>query len=286
LRYGEALRAAVRSDGVTPLIGVFDMFSASVAAQHYDGLFVSGFGFAASHYGLPDIGFIAWPDMVDFVQRLRLAFPGRHLLVDIDDGYVDPEVACHVVQHLERIGASGVMLEDQKRPRRCGHVAGKQVLPLGEYFEKLDLVLAARQDLVVVARTDATEPEEILRRAKALAGTGADVILVDGVRDEATIREVRGVIGDKPLLFNQIAGGRSPLFSLSELDDLGVDVAIYSTPCLFAAHSAMDRALTALRERDGRLPEVTGGEVGVAEALELLERNLSRHHAPETLRIG
>ena len=113
-------------------------------------MFVSGFGFAASYYGLPDIGFIAWPDMVGFVQRLRLAFPQQHLLVDIDDGYVDPEVACHVVEHLERIGASGVILEDQKRPRRCGHVAGKQILPLEEYLEKLNLVLETRSDLVVV----------------------------------------------------------------------------------------------------------------------------------------
>ena len=84
------------------------------------------------YYGLPDIGFIAWPDMVSFVQRLRLAFPQQHLLVDIDDGYVDPEVACHVVEHLERIGTSGVILEDQRRPRRCGHVTGKQILPIEE----------------------------------------------------------------------------------------------------------------------------------------------------------
>jgi hypothetical protein len=107
MSYGQLLRREVESAQITPLIGIFDMYSASVAARHYGGLFVSGFGFAASHYGLPDIGFIAWPDMVNFVQRLRLAFPRQHLLVDIDDGYVDPEVACHVVQHLERIGASG-----------------------------------------------------------------------------------------------------------------------------------------------------------------------------------
>jgi 2-methylisocitrate lyase-like PEP mutase family enzyme len=69
-----------------PADRVFDMFSASVGAQHYEGLFVFGFGFAASSYGLPDIEFIAWPDMVAFVQRLRLAFPHQHLLVDIDDG--------------------------------------------------------------------------------------------------------------------------------------------------------------------------------------------------------
>jgi 2-methylisocitrate lyase-like PEP mutase family enzyme len=278
MQYGTALRNEVNSAGTTPLIGIYDMFSASVAVQHYEGMFVSGFGFAASHYGLPDIGFIAWPDLVGFVQRLRLAFPKQHLLVDIDDGYVDPEVACHVVEHLERIGASGIVLEDQSRPRRCGHVDGKQILSLDAYLEKLEMVLDTRRDLVVVARTDATEEEEILRRAAALAETRADVLLVDGVRSIDWIRRVRQVIGDKPLLFNQIAGGKSPRISLSELSELGVDVAIYSTPCLFAAHSAIDTALADLRKNDGRLPEVGGGAIGVAESLCLLERNISRHH--------
>ncbi|HKR52202.1 MAG TPA: isocitrate lyase/PEP mutase family protein [Pseudonocardiaceae bacterium] len=278
MRAGEKLRFDVRSSQITPLIGVFDMFSASLAAQHYGGMFVSGFGFAASYYGLPDIGFIAWPDMVNFVQRLRAAFPHQHLLVDIDDGYVDPEVACHVVKQLERLDASGVILEDQKRPRRCGHVDGKQILPLQEYLEKLNLVLQTRDELLVVARTDATEESEILRRAEALAATDADMLLVDGVRSVDWIRRVRRVIGDKPLLFNQIAGGKSPRLSLTELEDLGVNATIYSTPCLFAAQTAIDNALLELRANDGRLPDVTEGAVGVAASLALLERNISRHH--------
>ncbi|MFE3942777.1 oxaloacetate decarboxylase [Streptomyces sp. NPDC059118] len=279
MRYGTALREEVRSPGTTPLIGIYDMYSASVVARHYDGFFVSGFGFAASHYGLPDIGFIAWPDMVAFVERLRLAFPSHHLLVDIDDGYVDPEVACHVVQRLERIGASGIILEDQKRPRRCGHADGKQVLPLEEYLEKLNLVLESRRDLVVVARTDATEESDILRRAEALAGTDADVVLVDGVRSVEWIKRIRRVVGDKPLLFNQIAGGKSPRLSLSELADLDCQVAIYSTPCLFAAHAAIDSALTDLKQSDGRLPEFVPAEgIGVQRSTELLEKNISRHH--------
>jgi 2-methylisocitrate lyase-like PEP mutase family enzyme len=278
MRAGEKLRRDVRSNQITPLIGVFDMFSASLVAQHYGGMFISGFGFSASYYGMPDIGFIAWPDMVNFVQRLRVAFPQEHLLVDIDDGYVDPEVASHVAKHLERIGASGVILEDQKRPRRCGHADGKQVLPLEEYLEKLDLVLQTREDLLVVARTDATEETEILRRAQALAATDADVLLVDGVRSVDWIHKVRRVIGDKPLLFNQIAGGKSPRLSLTELEDLGVNVAIYSTPCLFAAQTAIENALLELRASDGRLPEVKDGDVGVTASTELLERNIS--HEP------
>ncbi len=280
MSYGTALRSEISSPGTTPIIGVYDMYSASIASEHYNALFVSGFGFAASHYGLPDIGYIAWPDMVAFVERLRLAFPSQHLLVDIDDGYVDPEVACHVVQRLDRIGASGVILEDQKRPRRCGHADGKQVLPLEEYLDKLAMVLDSRGDLVVVARTDAVEEEEVMRRAVALAKTDADVVLVDGVRSVEWIRRIRDAVGDKPLLFNQIAGGKSPSLSLPELDALGIDVAIYSTPCLFAAHQAIDDALTALKAADGRLPVTdAAGGVGVASSTRLLERNISRHHA-------
>jgi 2-methylisocitrate lyase-like PEP mutase family enzyme len=290
--YGNALRTEVHNEGTTPLIGIFDMYSASLAAQHYGGMFVSGFGFAASYYGLPDIGFIAWPDMVSFVQRLRLAFPQQHLLVDIDDGYVDPEVACHVVENLERIGASGVILEDQQRPRRCGHVGGKQILPIEQYLEKLNMVLQTRTELVVVARTDATEEREILRRAEILAATDADVLLVDGVRSVEWIRKVRSVVGGKPLLFNQIAGGLSPRLSLTELEDLGINVAIYSTPCLFAAHTAMAHALVELRANDGRLAEVKSDDVGVATSIALLEENISRHHPrhrldrPDQLRVA
>jgi 2-methylisocitrate lyase-like PEP mutase family enzyme len=290
--YGNALRTEVHNEGTTPLIGIFDMYSASLAAQQYGGMFVSGFGFAASYYGLPDIGFIAWPDMVSFVQRLRLAFPKQHLLVDIDDGYVDPEVACHVVENLERIGASGVILEDQQRPRRCGHVSGKQILPIEQYLEKLNMVLETRTELLVVARTDATDEREILRRAEILAATDADVLLVDGVRRVEWIRKVRSVVGGKPLLFNQIAGGLSPRLSLTELEELGINVAIYSTPCLFAAHTAMAHALVELRANDGRLAEVKSDDVGVATSIALLEKNISRHHprhrldGPDQLRVA
>ncbi|WP_331771389.1 isocitrate lyase/PEP mutase family protein (plasmid) [Embleya sp. NBC_00888] len=279
--YGSALRDDLARARTMPLVGIHDMYSASLAASHFDGFFVSGFGFAASYYGLPDIGFIAWPDMVAFVERLRLAFPRQHLLVDIDDGYGDPEVACHVVRRLDRAGASGVILEDQARPRRCGHADGKLLLPLDDYLDKLTRVLDCRGDLVVVARTDATEPDDILRRAKALAKTDADVVLVDGVRSVEWIRRIRAAVADKPLLFNQIAGGKSPRLSLTELADLGVDAAIYSTPCLFAAHTAIDTALAELIRSDGRLPAPDGpAAVGVRTATELLERNLGTRHSP------
>ena len=135
--YGVKLRSEIKQDVVIPFIGVQDVFAASIAANYFNGIFISGFSFAASYYGLPDIGFIAWSDIAAFTQRVRTILPSHHIVVDIDDGYCDTEVACHVVTMLENLGASGVILEDQQRPRKCGHYDGKHLLPLAQFLEKL-----------------------------------------------------------------------------------------------------------------------------------------------------
>jgi 2-methylisocitrate lyase-like PEP mutase family enzyme len=269
-RPGPRLREAFTHD-IVPLIGVYDAFSASIAARQFPGLFVSGFGFAASFYGLPDIGFIAWSDMTAYVQRLRTLLPTTHLVVDIDDGYCDVDVACHVTSLLEGIGASAVVLEDQQRPRKCGHLEGKRIMPLPEYIEKLKAVLATRHDMVVVARTDAQDPDDIVRRVRAFSEAGADVILVEAVRDLAMFRELRSQIAC-PLAFNQIAGGKSPRCSLSQLRDVGVRLVNYSTPCLFAAQTAIGEVVSQLARDDGMLPE---GGVGVRDCNALLDENLA-----------
>ena len=273
-----SIGAALPERGILPFIGVFDSFSASIAARHYDALFVSGFGFAASYYGLPDIGFITWTDILSFVHRLKAVLPDHLLLVDIDDGYTDEEVAVHVVKRLDRAGASGVVLEDQQRPRRCGHFEGKQLLEPEAYLQKLKRVLDARGDLFVIARTDASEPEDIEERVRAYAAAGADAVLADGIRDlELLTRIARSV--DKPVAFNQIAGGKSPMCTLTELEDAGASLAIYSTPCLFAAQSAIEASLTTLKDADGRLPSGDGA-VGVRDCTALLEANLEGAEAP------
>jgi 2-methylisocitrate lyase-like PEP mutase family enzyme len=268
------LQASIAGGKAMPFIGVYDVFSASVAARYFDGLFVSGFGFAASYYGLPDIGFIAWPDIVAFVQRLRGVLPAHHLLVDIDDGYCDTEIACHVVSALDSLGAFGVILEDQKRPRKCGHFEGKQLLELDEYLVKLRRVLKAKGDLFVVARTDSSDPADIRRRVKAFAEAGADAILVDGLRDLQTLKSVKAEAG-RPLVFNQIAGGKSPPCSLSQLREFGASIVIYSTPCLFAAQHAMERAMKELRSSDGYLPAPGEDGVGVKKCTALMNDNLA-----------
>lgn len=270
---GTRLREAIRSgELIAPFLGIYDAFSARIAAGYSTNLFYSGFGFAASHYGLPDIGYIAWSDIVQAAWRIRQILPEHTLLVDIDDGYVDTAVACHVTQQLERMGVAMVMLEDQARPRRCGHYDNKVLLPLEKYLEKLEAVLAQRTNLCVLARTDASG-DEIFRRVEALSQTDADVILVDGVQSLETLREVRKMT-DKPILFNQIAGGKSPRVSLNELREAGAELALYSTPCLFAAQAAMEQALQQLFLNDGRLPDTSDGQaIGVVQCTALLQKN-------------
>jgi 2-methylisocitrate lyase-like PEP mutase family enzyme len=275
--FGQRLRRDL-SRGPVPFIGVYDVFSATIAARHFEALFVSGFGFAASHYGLPDIGFIAWPDILAFVQRVRTVLPRHHLLVDVDDGYCDTEVACHVVSQLEAIGVSGFVLEDQLRPRRCGHLDGKRIMPLEDFLPKLERVIATRRDAFLVARTDASDIDDIVRRVRAFAAAGADGVLVDGITDLDFLRVLRREVRC-PIAFNQIAGGKSPPTSLGELAGLGVSLVIYSTPCLFAAQTAVEDALVALEANDGRLP---AGPVGVAECNALLQGNLSARARPRS----
>jgi 2-methylisocitrate lyase-like PEP mutase family enzyme len=269
---GARLRQSMAATKILPFIGVYDVFSATIAARHFDSLFVSGFGFAASHYGLPDIGFITWTDIVAFVQRIRTVLPTHNLLVDIDDGYCDPEVACHVVSVLEAAGASGVVLEDQKRPRRCGHFEGKQIMELDEYLAKLKAVLATRRDMVVIARTDSADLDDIARRVAAFAEAGADAVLVDGLKSLDTVRDLSKRV-DRPFCFNQIAGGKSPACTQSELSEAGVSLVIYSTPCLFAAQTALEDAMAALKAKDGTL---AGSKVGVSDCTSVLNDNLAR----------
>jgi 2-methylisocitrate lyase-like PEP mutase family enzyme len=265
------LRRALKETDIIPFIGVYDVFSATIAARYYKGLFLSGFSFAASYYGLPDIGFISWSDIVGFAQRVKTMLPDTYILVDIDDGYVDVEVACHVVQILESIGVSGVILEDQKRPRRCGHVDGKLLMELDPFLEKLSKVLATRQDLFVVARTDASDIDEIVTRVTAFAELKPDAILADGIKDLEVIKTLKTYV-DLPIVFNQIAGGKSPASNLNQLKEAGVSLVNYSTPCLFAAQEALEEEMKRLRETDGFIQK---DKVGVPECNTLLHRNLA-----------
>lgn len=277
---GAALRALLASGGEAskllrpvPFIGIYDLFSARLAAARFDTLFVSGFGLSASTYGLPDVGFIAWSDLLTFVHRLRHAFPRHHLLVDLDDGFGDATMAAHVAHAVERAGASGIVLEDQRRPRRCGHLEGKEILPLAEYLLKLRAVLAARDHMLVVARTDATEPEEILRRVRAYEEVGCDAVLADGLDDLALLAAIRESVSCS-VVANVIGGGRVPPCDRETLGRLGLDLLLYSTPCLFAAQRAIELQLESLVEEKLPLTESLSHGVSLYSCQDVLKDSL------------
>ena len=242
LAAGEAFRERIRSGSILPLCGIYDAFSALVAAKRFEGVFCSGFGFAASQYGLPDIGYVNWRDIHDFASRVRHVLPHTHLLVDIDDGYGADVISANTVNLLEAAGVSAVMIEDQKCPKRCGHFEGKQVLLADQFSVKLKRVLSSRKSLFVIARTDATDMEEGLQRAIRYADDGADGVMIEAVRDldfvRRVVREVRA-----PVIVNQLYGGVTPCWTLRDLQDAGVSIAIFSTPCLFAAQYGMEKYL-------------------------------------------
>lgn len=272
LNFGSNLRNSLAEKEIVPFIGVYDVFSATISAKYFDGIFVSGYSFAASYYGMPDIGLISWSDIVSFTQRLRTMLPRQHIIVDIDDGYGDVEVACHVVSLLESIGATGIILEDQKRPKRCGHLDSKQILGLDEFQQKLERVIATRKDMIVVARTDAHDYDEIIRRVKAFDEAGADWLLVDGVSNLDVVRAVR-TYTKKPLVFNHIVGGKSPALTLKELKSRGISAVLYSTPCLFAAQAAIQESMQTMLSNDGFLTAENTKCADLASCQTLLEGN-------------
>jgi 2-methylisocitrate lyase-like PEP mutase family enzyme len=303
----DVFRARIKDAGLLPAIGVYDVFSASLAARKFETIFLSGYGFCASTYGLPDEGFIAWPDMVAYCERVRAVIPGHHIIVDIDDGYGDPLIAANVcllllhfapnsststflllsspltshlsslsyplsfpitiplsllplltlvfqvVQRLERVGASAIIMEDQVRPKKCGHLPGKEILPIDTYLVRLRRILRVRKHLFIVARTD-SEGEDALARIKRYAEEGADAVMIDGLRDLSILKKVRETIPPTThLVVNLIAGGKTAPVSLSTLKEAGVNITLFSTPCLFAAHAAVERVLDEIANNDGIL---------------------------------
>jgi len=277
-KLGEVLKMAQAQERVVPFLGVYDLFSASLAADRFGALFLSGFGLAASAFGLPDVGFIGWGDLTTTTSRLRALLPDHHLLVDIDDGFGDATVASHVARTLERCGASGVVLEDQARPRRCGHLDGKKLLPLQEYLVKLEAVLQHRSSLIVVARTDASDPAEILNRVRAFEQVGCDAVLADGIKDLALFAELRQGVRC-PVFCNVIGGGKVPACSRADLARQGVQGLIYSTSCLFAAQEAIERALDGLIDESADLKEALSSGRQLSHCNAILEANLRREGA-------
>lgn len=249
------MSSVLRTEIMDIFYGVYDVQSAVIVSEYTNNLFLSGLSFAASYYGLPDIGFVTWQDMVGLCSRIHQRLANARILVDIDDGFGGPDVAIQVTHSLRRAGAFGVVLEDQLRPKKCGHLPGKKIQPLKQYLETLTAVLDNKEGLFVVARTDADVFDEQVNRIKAISELPVDAILVDGI-DLHTLAKLKKHTS-KPICFNYLEGGLGGKFSVFDTQEAGVNLMILSTPCITAARKAIDLSVGAIHRevnRDAQQP--------------------------------
>jgi 2-methylisocitrate lyase-like PEP mutase family enzyme len=271
----DRLRDLLAAPGGVELPGCYDALSAMILERAgFPAVFMSGYGIAASVLGMPDIGLTSLVETSLMVKNITGALHVP-LVVDADNGYGDEDSVVRTVYELESAGAAAMILEDQVFPKRCGHAAGKAIIPLDKYLRKLDCALAARQtSMVVVARTDATTMDEGILRARRFQAAGADVTLVDGLPSVEALRRVgEEVPGHK--VINLIHGGKTPLLPSDELHALGFKVVLYSTPALYTAARTMMRLMVRLAETK-ELGSISGESLSFADFQGFIESQYFR----------
>ena len=227
-------------DKSKPLVmpGVYDAIGAKIVEKvGFEAMFQTGYGTSASLFGMPDYGFIGSTETVDNARRICHAV-STPVIVDADTGYGNALSVWKLVQELEEVGASGIFLEDQRWPKRCGHMQGKEVIQKDEYAEKLQAALDARsnKDFIIVARTDARAIEGLdnaIERGLYYKKIGADAIFIEAPK---TIKEMK-IIGESinaPLVANMIEGGATPIISKSKLHKMGFKIVLYPLSVLFS----------------------------------------------------
>jgi len=244
----ERLRLLLAEPGYVELPGCYDVLSAMVLEEvGFRCLFLSGYGVAASLLGNPDIGLTTLTETSAMARQVvgRVDVP---VIVDADNGYGNEDNVVRTVRELEYAGAAAIVIEDQVLPKRCGHSAKKEILPFPVYMRKLEAALHARQSpLCIVARTDATDIDEGIQRAKAFHAAGADVLLIDGLRSLDHVKRIgQEVPGCKQV--NIIHGGATPILPAAQFHELGMKIVQYSTPALYVAQQALRTQMQKLSE--------------------------------------
>ena len=237
---------------VTP--GAYDALSARLIAQAgFPAVYMTGFGTAASVLGQPDVGLLTMSEMVSRAAALAAVVGDLPLIADADTGYGNPINVRRTIREYERAGVAAVHIEDQVWPKKCGHMEGKQVIPLNEMVQKILAAVDARQDpdFVIIARTDANAVygfEDALQRGQAYHEAGADVVFIEAPRSIAELKAIAQTFPNVPLLFNWAESGKTPLLSLEEIRTLGFKLVIFPVSMLFAATYAMLGLLEVLKQ--------------------------------------
>ena len=259
-----------------PLVipGVYDAIGAKIVEKvGFEAMFQTGYGTSATLFGMPDYGFIGSTETVDNARRICHAV-SVPVIVDADTGYGNALSVDKLVRELEVAGASGIFLEDQKWPKRCGHMQGKEVIPKDEYAEKLQAAIDARsnKDFIIVARTDARAIEGLdnaIERGLYYKKIGADVIFIEAPKNIQEMSKIGNAI-DAPLVANMIEGGVTPISSVSKLHKMGFKIILYPLSVLFSNTYASLQILRELK-RSGSTVKLKKNMVNFDQFNEIVE---------------
>lgn len=250
---GDRIRELLAAGQTVVMPGVWDALSARLVAQAgFEVSFLSGYATAATLLGLPDFGYLTQAEMAEVARRVCAAAPEVAVVVDGDTGHGNALNTIRTVRLWEAAGAAGIFLEDQVWPKKCGHMAGKRVVPRDEWLTKLGAAVDHRDRLFVVARTDARAAvglDEACERARLAADLGVDAVFVEAPE---SVEEMEAITEATPGLIrvaNMIEAGRTPLLTPKELHDLGFDLIVSPLTGLYASARALATAYGILRSK-------------------------------------
>jgi 2-methylisocitrate lyase-like PEP mutase family enzyme len=234
--------------------GLHDMMAGVLANKvGFDVVYATGYWLTASAYGLPDAGIATYSQMVDRVATLARTVDAA-VIADADTGYGGLLNVHHTVRGYEEAGATGIQIEDQEFPKKCGHTPGRRVVPTETMVAKIQVACAARRDplnTLIIARTDARQAEGFeaaVARGQAYAAAGADVVFVESLESEEEMRDACKRI-DRPLMANMSDGGNTPIRNKNQLIDIGYKLAIFPATTALAASAAIEHSLRALKDQ-------------------------------------
>jgi len=231
--------------------GVYDALSAKIASRTgFEVIFITGYSLAATLLGEPDFGLLTQTEVVAAAQRI-CSVVGTPVIVDADTGYGNALNVIRTVRDLRRAGAAGMFLEDQVWPKRCGHMKGKQVIPLGEQLKKLKAAIEAKdgRPFFIVARTDSRQSlglNEAITRGIAFKEAGADAVFIEAPESRDEMKEIaRHVPG--PLVANMLERGVTPLMGPQELNGLGFELIVWPLAPLYGVAQSLTDIYGTLR---------------------------------------
>lgn len=250
-RAATTLRKMLDGPEIVVLPGAYDALSARLAERAgFAAMFTTGFGFSAAALGQPDFGLLTMSEAMERVRQI-VQTVNVPVVADMDTGYGNPLNVQRTVREVIAAGAGGMILEDQEWPKKCGHFEGKRVIAAEDHAAKIRAAADAREgdDLVIIARTDARAPhglDEAIRRGQMYRDAGADVIFVEAPQGLDELRAVKAAIPDAPLFANMVEGGKTPLLTYEELQELGYKMVVFPVSALLAATKAIEEVYAEL----------------------------------------